>query len=75
MGFSCPLCREEWLILTTKGLCPRCERIRFIMASYGREPVIQCVEKVFLIDKFREKESGNYIKDDEGKWKLKEEVD
>lgn len=78
MTFSCPLCREEWLILTWKGLCPSCDRIRFIMSCYSREKVLEVLEKVFLIDKFLEddeKKADEYVKNSEGKWIKPQEID
>lgn len=71
MTFNCPLCREEWCVLNK--LCPRCDRIRYIMASYSREKVIEALEKIFLIRKFLEKEDdeNDYEKQENGTWKKK----
>tara|TARA_R100000655_G_scaffold110091_1_gene167510 strand:- start:1543 stop:1680 length:138 start_codon:yes stop_codon:yes gene_type:complete len=40
------------------------------MASYSRDKVIEVVEKIFLIDKFKNEiqEEDKYIKDENGKW-------
>ena len=75
--FSCPLCREEWLLLTFKGLCPSCDKIRFIMSCYSQSKVLEVLEKVFLISKLKddEKNEDKYIKDIDGSWKLKEEIE
>ena len=71
MSFTCPLCREEWLIV--QKLCVECEKIRFIMASYSRDRVISVLEKIFLVDELKDDipllEEDKYIKDEEGKWK------
>ncbi len=72
----CPLCRDEWLILTLKGLCPECEKIRFIMASYSRLKVIEVLDKIFLIEKFKEEDENEGKEGYEkvnGKW-IKHEV-
>ena len=66
MSFTCPLCREEWLIINK--LCPRCDRVRFIMSCYSREKVIEALEKIFLIEKFREEGENLYEKNEDGKW-------
>ena len=71
MTFNCPLCREEWCVLNK--LCPRCDRIRYIMASYSRETVIEALEKIFQIRKFLDKEDNesDYEKQEDGTWKKK----
>lgn len=68
---NCPLCREEWLLINK--LCPRCDKIRFIIASYSRETVIDALEKIFLIRKFLEKgdDENDYDKQEDGTWKKK----
>ena len=73
MSFSCPLCREEWLIVNK--LCPRCDKVRHIMQCYSRETVIGALEKIFLIKQFLDKddEENDYEKTDDGKWKKKVE--
>ena len=68
MSFTCPLCRDEWLVINK--LCPRCDRVRFIMSCYSRESVIEALEKIFLIDKFKQHSDEKYIKEN-GKWILK----
>ncbi len=55
MSFTCPLCREEWLVINK--LCPRCDRIRHIISCYSREKVIEALEKIFLVERFRENET------------------
>lgn len=71
MAFSCPLCREEWLVINK--LCPKCEKVRFIMASYSRDVVIEALEKIFLIRQFLDKEDdeNEYEKQEDGSWKKK----
>lgn len=54
MSWTCPLCREEWLLINK--LCPRCDRIRHIISCYSREKVIEALEKIFLVERFRETE-------------------
>jgi len=68
MSFTCPLCREEYCFIAK--LCPACDKLRYIMASYSRDKVIEVVEKIFLIDKFKNEiqEEDKYIKDENGKW-------
>ena len=71
MSFSCPLCREEWLVINK--LCPRCDRVRFIMAAYSRETVIKALEKIFLIRQFLDEndDENEYEKMEDGSWKKK----
>lgn len=74
MSFICPMCREEYLFISK--LCPKCDRIRFIMSCYSRDKVLEVVEKVFLIEKFKDEiEDEKYIKKDNGKWIEKECLD
>ena len=69
MSFTCPLCREEWLVINK--LCPRCDRVRFIMSCYSRDKVIEALEKIFLIKQFLDKDDdeNDYEKNEDGTWK------
>lgn len=72
MTFTCPLCRTEYLFVSK--LCDRCDRIRYVMSLYSREKVLEVIEKVFLIDKFKEKvneadDQKDYEKQPDGTWK------
>tara|TARA_R100000388_G_scaffold46800_2_gene35385 strand:+ start:2793 stop:3035 length:243 start_codon:yes stop_codon:yes gene_type:complete len=71
-SFTCPLCREEWLIVNK--LCPTCDKVRHIMTLYSPKVVIETLEKIFLIKQLKEddEELNKYIKVN-GKWILKEE--
>ena len=72
MGFTCPLCREEWII--TKGLCPDCDRIRFLMSIYDKKIILDILDRCLVIQKFQENE--DYYKDPvSNKWIKKEPVE
>ncbi len=69
MSFTCPLCREEWLLINK--LCPRCDRIRHIMQCYSREKVIEALDKIFLIERFQDNPDDEKYEKINGKWVLK----
>ena len=70
MSLSCPLCREEWLLINK--LCPTCDKVRHIMTLYSPKVVVETLEKIFLIKQLQEEEEDKekYIKN-KGKWILK----
>tara|TARA_R110002126_G_scaffold243835_2_gene387224 strand:+ start:1228 stop:1371 length:144 start_codon:yes stop_codon:yes gene_type:complete len=47
------------------------------MSCYSQSKVLEVLEKVFLISKLKddEKNEDKYIKDIDGSWKLKEEIE
>lgn len=49
--FSCPLCRTEWCI--TSKLCVDCNKIKHLMDIYSRDKVIDILEKVLVVEKFK----------------------
>jgi hypothetical protein len=49
---SCPLCRKEWCI--TSKLCDECNKIKHLMDIYSREKVIEILEKVLVVEQFKE---------------------
>tara|TARA_R110001592_G_scaffold53592_1_gene164268 strand:- start:5567 stop:5794 length:228 start_codon:yes stop_codon:yes gene_type:complete len=71
MSFNCPLCREEWIIVNK--LCPECEKIRSIIKCYSREKVIEVLQTIFLIQKFKDTDDKEGYKKIEGKWIKNEE--
>ncbi len=69
MVFTCPLCREEWIL--TKGLCSSCDRIRFLMSIYDKKIITDILDKCLVIQKFQDNEE--YYKDPiSNKWIKKE---
>ena len=54
---SCPLCRKEWCI--TSKLCNDCNKIKHLMDIYSREKVIEILEKVLVVEKFKENKKEN----------------
>ena len=82
MTWTCPMCRQEYVIWSS--LCGRCDTIRHLMSVYSPEVVCDAVEKIFLIQRFIQKpkvvsgdeaddedESGEYEKNEKGEWKPK----
>jgi len=62
--FSCPLCRTEWCI--TSKLCDDCNKIKHLMDIYSRDKVIDILEKVLVVEKFKntkEEKEANDIDD------------
>ena len=55
MSLTCPLCREEWILLSK--LCPECDRIRFLMSIYSRDKILDILDKTLIVQKFKEDES------------------
>ncbi len=51
--FSCPLCRTEWCI--TSKLCDKCNKVKHLMDIYGRDKVVEILEKVLIVEQFKEK--------------------
>ena len=54
MSLTCPLCREEWILLSK--LCPECDRIRFLMSIYSRDKILDILDKTLIVQKFKEEE-------------------
>jgi hypothetical protein len=54
MSLTCPLCREEWILLSK--LCPECDRIRFLMSIYSRDKILEILDKTLIVQKFKEGE-------------------
>tara|TARA_R110001592_G_scaffold157372_1_gene388211 strand:+ start:832 stop:1053 length:222 start_codon:yes stop_codon:yes gene_type:complete len=52
MSLTCPLCREEWILLSK--LCPECDRIRFLMSIYSRDKILDILDKTLIVQKFKE---------------------
>ena len=52
MSLTCPLCREEWILLSK--LCPECDRIRFLMSIYSRDKILEILDKTLIVQKFKE---------------------
>ncbi len=50
---SCPLCRTEWCI--TSKLCDKCNKVKHLMDIYGRDKVVEILEKVLIVEQFKEK--------------------
>lgn len=48
----CPLCRENIIIF--KKLCDKCEKIRHLSMIYGIDKVIEILEKILVVGKFRD---------------------
>ena len=48
---SCPLCRKEWCI--TSKLCDECNKVKHLMDIYSREKVIEILEKILVVEKFK----------------------
>jgi len=48
--FYCPVCGD--LIITTK-LCYDCETIRQLTKIYGKERIIEVLEKVLIVQQFK----------------------
>tara|TARA_R110001606_G_scaffold158611_3_gene302452 strand:+ start:507 stop:725 length:219 start_codon:yes stop_codon:yes gene_type:complete len=55
MSLTCPLCREEWILLSK--LCPDCDRIRFLMSIYSRDKILDILDKTLIVQKFKEEET------------------
>lgn len=55
MSLTCPLCRQEWILLSK--LCPECDRIRFLMSVYSREKILEILDKTLIVQRFKEDES------------------
>jgi hypothetical protein len=53
MSFTCPLCRENWIVLSK--LCDKCDTIRHLISIYSLDTVSKVLDKVLIIDKFKEK--------------------
>ncbi len=53
MTFTCPLCRKEWILY--KNVCLKCDKIRHLMEIYSRDKVIDILEKVLVVEQFKEK--------------------
>lgn len=51
--FQCPICEE--MILMTK-LCKDCEVVRQLTKLYSKERVIEVLEKVLIVQQFKQKE-------------------
>jgi len=54
MSLTCPLCRNEWIIVSK--LCSECDRIRYLMSLYSRDKVIEILDKTLVVQKFKEEE-------------------
>lgn len=54
---SCPLCRKEWCI--TSKLCDECNKVKHLMDIYSREKVIEILEKILVVEKFKEHKEEN----------------
>ncbi len=52
--FSCPLCRTEWCI--TSKLCDKCNKVKHLMDIYSRDKVVEILEKVLVVEQFKDKE-------------------
>tara|TARA_R110002126_G_scaffold41616_5_gene121142 strand:- start:158 stop:418 length:261 start_codon:yes stop_codon:yes gene_type:complete len=52
MSFVCPLCRTNWIF--TARLCVECEKIRHLIATYSLETINSVLEKVLVINKFKQ---------------------
>jgi len=52
--FSCPLCRTEWCI--TSKLCDKCNKVKHLMDIYSRDKVVEILEKVLVVEQFKEAE-------------------
>ena len=52
MSLTCPLCRQEWILLSK--LCPECDRIRFLMSIYSRDKILDILDKTLIVQKFKE---------------------
>lgn len=53
MPFTCPLCRKNWIF--TSKLCEECDKIRHLIATYSLETVNNVLEKVLVINQFKQK--------------------
>lgn len=61
MTFTCPLCRKEWILY--KNVCLKCDKIRHLMEIYSRDKVIDILEKVLVVEQFKEKKEENEAKE------------
>ena len=52
MPFNCPLCRQNWIF--TSKLCVDCEKIRHLIATYSLDTVNSVLEKVLVINQFKQ---------------------
>jgi len=57
--FSCPLCRTEWCI--TSKLCDKCNKVKHLMDIYSRDKVVEILEKVLVVEQFKEEEKKDKI--------------
>lgn len=69
MNLTCPLCRNEWIILSK--LCSECDRIRYLMNLYSRDKVLDILDKTLVVQKFKEEEKVEKEVGDETYKKLK----
>jgi retron-type reverse transcriptase len=56
-NLTCPCCREN--IVITRRLCDRCDKIRHLASIYGMDKIIEILEKVLVIEKFRTNKNNN----------------
>ena len=62
MSLTCPLCRNEWIILSK--LCIECDRIRYLMNLYSRQKVLDILDKTLVVQKFKEEEKEKEVGDE-----------
>lgn len=62
MSLTCPLCRNEWIILSK--LCAECDRIRYLMNLYSRDKVLEILDKTLVVQKFKEEEKEKEVGDE-----------
>ena len=76
MVFTCPLCRSEYIYISK--LCCECDKIRFLMSVYNRETIINILNKVLVVQQFKQIKEEEKKEDEEyekhgNKWKRKSE--
>ena len=68
---SCPLCRTEWCI--TSKLCDKCNKVKHLMDIYSRDKVVEILEKVLVVEQFKETFNKSLHKIDKTKVEKEEE--
>ena len=48
---TCPLCRENYVFINR--LCARCDKIRHMSVLYGMDKVVEILEKILVLRKFK----------------------
>jgi hypothetical protein len=53
--FSCPIC-SEWVLVAK--LCGECDKIRQLCKLYGKEKLLQVLDKTMVIQKLKKEEEN-----------------